>query len=66
MGPKTRENWIDDMHFSVGFTLGRKKKYAARSPFNFTGPDDLDILRNWLALAKSFVMADGMLLNFNH
>ena len=35
------------------------------NPFDFTGPDDPDIPMNWPALARSFVMADVMLLNFS-
>lgn len=32
---------------------------------NFVGPDDPDMPRNWPTLAKAFVMADVMLLNFS-
>ena len=34
-------------------------------PFDFAGPDDLDIPRNWPTLMKAFVMTDVMLLNFS-
>lgn len=32
---------------------------------DFVGPDDPDMPRNWPTLAKAFVMADVMLLNFS-
>lgn len=60
-------NWLTKEkafpHPQVSLSAG--KDNAARSPFDFTGPNDPDIPRNWPVLAKSFVMVDVMLLNFS-
>ncbi|KAL2128967.1 hypothetical protein VTI74DRAFT_8406 [Chaetomium olivicolor] len=60
-------NWLTKdrafPHPQLSLPIGTEN--AACNPFDFTGPDDPDIPRNWPSLAKSFVMADVMLLNFS-
>lgn len=38
---------------------------SMQMPVDFTGPDNLDMPRNWPAIVKAFVMADVMFLNFS-